>query len=152
MNLNDVARGGTMALGCAGLAVDANGTTDAETLADFPYAINGKTYTLTSGDGDVKFDGFTVTAGYTALFLVQVNAAGTITVLKSNEAKNADFAAGDDVLHWPELTANNCPIGAVKIVATAVFTGGTTALGTGNTATYYNLMTVPNVPMTYDND
>lgn len=151
MNLNDNPRGGTMCLSCVGLAVDASAKADAETLANFAYAINGLTYNKTSGDGDVQLDGHTVTAGYTALFLIVINAAGTITAVKSTEVANADIASGKSVLHWPEPTANTCPIGAIKIknATASVFTGGTTLLGASDiTTTYYNLITVPTTPLT----
>lgn len=151
VNLNDNPRAGTLCLGCAGLAVDASAKADAETLADFPYAINGYTYKLTSGDGDVQLDGHTVAAGCTALFLVVVNSSGTITAIKSNEESNTDLAAKNAALHWPTPTANTCPIGALKIknASASVFTGGTTLLDAANiTTTYYNLFTVPITPLT----
>ena len=150
-NLNDLPRGGTICLGNAGLAVDASAKEDAETLADFPYAINGLTYTLTSGDGDVKLDGNTVTSLYTVIFLVCVNSSGTITVVKGTEVLNADLTAGTKVLHWPTPTANTCPIGAVKVknASVSVFTGGTTAQDAANiTTTYYNFVCVPEAPLT----
>jgi hypothetical protein len=151
MNLNDNPRGGTICLGCAGLGIDASAKADAETLADFPYAINGLTYTLTSGDGDVKLDDNTVAAGYTALFLVLVNASGTITVVKSDEVDNDELTAGSAVIHWPEPTVNTCPIGAIKIknASASVFTGGTTLLDAASiTTTFYNLFSVPTNPLT----
>jgi hypothetical protein len=130
--------------------MDADGEEDVETTADFAYAINGLVYTCTSDDGDVKFDNNTVTAGYTALFLACINAAGTITVVKGTEVANADITAGTKVLHWPVPTANTCPIGAVKIknASSSVFTGGTTHLdATDITSTCYNFFTIPEAPL-----
>jgi hypothetical protein len=92
-----------------------------------------------------------VTAGYTALFLVCVSAAGAITVVKGTEVSNAAITAGTAVLHWPEPTADTCPIGALKIknASESVFTGGTTLLDASDiTTTYYNLFTVPTAPLT----
>jgi len=140
-----------MCLGCVGLALDASAKADAETLADFAFAINGRTYKKTSGDGDVQLDGNTVTAGYTALFLIVVSAAGTITAVKSDEVSNDDLESGESVLHWPVPTANTCPIGALKIknASASVFTGGTTLLDAANiTTTFYDLLTVPATPLT----
>lgn len=151
MNLNDNPRGGTMCLGCAGLMIDASAKADAETLANVPYAIDGLTYTLTSGDGDVPLDGNTVTAGYTALFLALVDASGTITVTKSGEVDNDELTAGSATIPWPEVTADTCPIGAIKIknASESVFTGGTTLLDASDiTSTFYNLFAVPPQPLT----
>ena len=149
-NFNNGIRGGTVCLSNVGLVMDADGEADAETLADYNYAINGLVYTDTSGDGDVKFDGNTVTSGYTVIFLVCVNAAGTISVVKGTEVANADITAGTKVLHWPVPTANTCPIGAVKIknASSSVFTGGTTHLdATDITSTCYNFFTIPEAPL-----
>jgi hypothetical protein len=151
LNLNELVKGGTLCLGCAGLAVDASAKADAETLANFAYAINGLTYTLTSDDGDVQLDGNTVAAGFTALFLACVNAAGAITVVKSAEVANTALTAGTQVLQWPTPTVNTCPIGALKVAnaSAAVFTGGTTLLDAADiTTTYYNLFAVPTGPLT----
>lgn len=150
-NFNNGIGGGTMCLGNAGIGVDASAKADAETLADFPFAINGITYTCTSADGDIKLDDNTVTAGYTVLFLCCINASGTITVVKGTEVDNDEITAGTAVLHWPTPTANTCPFGAIKIknATSAVFTGGTTLTDAANiTTTYYNLMTVPIAPLT----
>jgi hypothetical protein len=149
-NFNNGIRGGTVCLGNAGLVMDTDGEEDVETTANFPYAINGLVYTCTSDDGDVKFDGNTVTAGYTALFLVCIDADGDITVVKGTEVDNDDITAGTKVLHWPVPTANTCPIGAVKIknASSAVFTGGTTDLdATDITTTCYNFFTIPEAPL-----
>lgn len=151
LNINELPRGGTACLGCAGLGVDADVTEDAETLADFPFAINGLSYICTSADGDVKLDGETVEDGYTALFLVCINAAGTITVVKGDEVANADLTAGVAVVHWPTPTADTCPIGAIKIknATGSQFVGGTTGLDTANiTDTFYNFFCVPEAPLT----
>jgi len=150
-NFNNGIRGGTCCLGNPALAVDASAKADAETYADFPYAINGLVYTFSSGDGDVQLDDNTVTAGYTALFLVCVDSSGTVTVVKGDEVDNDDITAGNAVLEWPEPTEDTCPIGALKIknASSSVFTGGTTAQdASGITTTYYNFFTIPEAPLT----
>ena len=67
------------------------------------------------------------------------------------EVLNADLAAGTDVLEWPEVDEDVCPIGAVKVKceSTATFTAGTTLFSAANvTDTYYNLFTIPSAPLT----
>lgn len=150
-NLNHGPRGGTCCLGNAGVIIDASAKADAETLADIPYCINGLMYTLTSGDGDIQLDGNTVTSLYTALFLVCVDAAGTVTVVKSDEVLNDDLANGDAVLKWPNPTKDTCPIAGLKIknASASVFTGGTTLLdATDITFTAYNFYRVPTTHIT----
>ena len=151
INLNELARGGTVCLSCAGLMLDADGEADAETLQDVHYAINGLTYLLSSGNGDVKLDDNTVTTLCTVLFLVCVDATGTITVVKGTEVLNTAITNGTSVLKWPAPTANTCPIGALKVknATSSVFTGGTTHQdATDITTTYYNFFTVPVAPLT----
>jgi len=150
-NLNHDARGGTFCLGNTGVIIDANAKADAETLDDIPYCIKGLMYTLSSGDGDIQLDGFTVTTLYTALFTVCVDSSGTITVTKSTEVANADITAGSKVLHWPEPTANTCPIAGIKLKngSASVFTGGSTLLDASDiTFTAYNFFARPTTPIT----
>lgn len=151
-NIDDTAlRGGTMCLENPAIGIDGSASADAETGADFDYAIDGQIYTCTSDDGDIQLDDNTVTAGYTALFLCCIDSAGTITVVKSDEVDNDDLAAGNAVIHWPTPTANTCPFGAIKVknATASVFTGGTTGLDTSDiTDTYYNLLAVPTAPLT----
>lgn len=150
-NIDDALRGGTLCLENPAIQIDASATEDAETGANFDYAIDGIIYTCTSGDGDITLDDNTVTAGYTALFLCCIDADGTITVVKSDEVDNDDLTAGTAVIHWPTPTANTCPFGAIKVknATASVFTGGTTGLDTASiTDTYYNLVAVPTAPLT----
>ena len=85
---------------------------------------------------------------YYSRITLYFTAANTITMVKGTEVVTADLTAGKVALTWPTPTASTCSIGAVKVVATAVFTAGTTALGTGNAATYYDLFAVPDKPIT----
>jgi len=145
-NLNELVKGGTLCLSKAGLAV--GGTAQkvkvaAPNGAGVDFAINGYLYHLADTDDVFVFTAATQAALTTCLYLACVNASGTCTLVKGTEVLTASLSAGSAYLKWPEPTANTCPIGAVKVVATAVFTAGTTALGTGNTATYYDLLAVP---------
>lgn len=152
INLNELARGGTVCLGNAAIIIDASAKADAEvTPATVDYAINGIAYTFTSGDGDVPLDGNTVTTAYTVLFLVVLSTAGAVTVVKGTEVLTANLTNGTAVLHWPTATINTCPIGAIKVAnaSGAVFTGGTTLLdAAGITTTCYNFFCVPAAPLT----
>jgi len=150
LNLSELVRGGTLCLSKAGLVV---GTTTSKAQIVAPngagvdFAIKGILYHVADGDNLVVLTGDVQTALYTNLYLVCINASNTITVVQGTEVLTADLASGKKVLAWPEATANTCPIGAIKIVATAAFTPGTTALGTGNTVTYYDLFAVPDAPL-----
>ncbi len=151
MNLNDVARGGTMCLGYAGLKV---GTTESgvATAAAISYSINGELYTKA----------ITATAAITAakaqaeettcLYLVCLNAAGTLSTVKGKEVATKDLTAKADVLRWPVPKEATCPIGYVKVAVTGTgvtFTAGSTLLSaSGVTATYGNLMCIPTAPLT----
>ena len=76
-------------------------------------------------------------------------------VFKSKAATdNLTFTAGHttqgpivtstDPCPTPTQTSNNVTlVGLIKVVATAVFTPGTTALGTGNTVTYLDCARMP---------
>jgi len=156
MNLNDNPRGGTFCLSSAGLAVGGTDTiarTNAPNGAGIDFAIDSKLYHLADADDNIALTGIAITSLYVSLALVLISTAGALTVVQSNEVLITEFNAGAAVLKWPKPTVNTCPIGAIKIACdSALFTGGTTSLGTANTATYYNLFTVPAAPMTVNND
>lgn len=152
-NLTNGARGGTLCLTCPGLMIDASAKADAETLNDFSFAINGLSYLFSSGDGDVKLDADndeTVTTLTTAIFLVSVDAALAISIVKGTEVLNTTITSGNATLKWPEGAADTCPIGAIKIknASASVFTCGTTLLDASDiTATFYNFLAVPPAPL-----
>ena len=152
INADNTIKGGTACLVNPAIIMDANGEADAEiTPTSIDYAINGLLYSVNSGDGDIKLDDNTVTAGYTVLFTVCVAAGGTITVVKGTEVANADIDAGNKVLKWPAPTADTCPIGGLKVknATSAVFTGGTTHLdATDITTTAYNFFFMPSGNLT----
>jgi len=112
------------------------------------FSINGLVYTIVDADNNIEFTAATQVALTTCLYLVCIDKDNTITVIKGDEVVTATLTAENTVLNWPVPTVKTCPIGAVKVVATAVFTRGTTELGTGNAATYYDLLAVPTAPLT----
>ena len=152
MNLSELVRGGTLCLTKAGLAVgsstDGMRTNDPSGAGYFNFAIKGIMYSCADADNNVDFTAATQVALTTCLYLATINASNTILVIKGTEVVTADLTAGKVSLAWPVPSAGYCPFGAVKVVATAVFTAGTTALGTGNAATYYDLFAVPDQPIT----
>ena len=90
-------------------------------------------------------DNITVTAGAVQAvstfckYLVSINAAGTVTVTKGDDAATAVLAL------VPALPANNAPVGYVQVAtdAATTFTAGTTALdAAGITDTYGDISCV----------
>lgn len=90
-------------------------------------------------------DNLTFTAGHTALaagqaclFAIWINATGTVSTTQG------PIVTSTDPCPTPTQTSNNVTlVGLIKVVATAVFTPGTTALGTGNTVTYLDCARMP---------
>ena len=152
LNLNELVRGGTFCLTKAGLAAgsstDGMRTNDPSGASYFNFCINGIMYSCEDADNNVDFTASTQTALYSCLYVCCIASDNTITVVAGTEVLTADVTSGKKVLHWPAPTADTCAFGGVKVVATAVFTAGTTALGTGNTATYYDFFAVPATPIT----
>ena len=146
-NLTESVKGGTVCFSKAGLAAGSNAAKvkmAAPNGAATDYAIKGYMYTKLDSAGDDLFVFSQVqAAGTTCLYTMCLNASGTASVVKGTEVSTDGLTAGTVYLKWPEPTANTCPVGGVKIVATAVFTGGTTELGTGNTPSYYDFFAMP---------
>ena len=84
----------------------------------------------------------TQAADTTCLWLVQITAAGVVSMKKGVEELNTDLAAGKRVLHWPEPDADNCPVGAVKVktVGTAFVPDTDSFAETWVTDTYYDFI------------
>jgi len=152
INMNELVRGGTACLSSPGLGVGGTASIMRTTAGDgsgyFSFAIDGILYVEADADNQVAFTAATQAALTTCLYVCCITAGNVISVVKGTEVLTADLTAGKKALHWPTPTADTCAFGAVKVVATAVFTPGTTALGTGNAATYYNLFSVPVSPIT----
>jgi len=155
MNLNDNPRGGTMCLSKAGIGI---GGTDAKTLsiaapngAGVDYAINGIVYHKADAADALAMTAAPVQADLTTcIYLVCLDSDGALSTVKGTAVLTADLTGGDAVLEWPEVPANKCAIGAVKIANSGgTFTAGTTALSAGTvTDTYYDFMCVPVAPLT----
>ena len=151
-NLSNGAKGGTFCFSKAGLAI---GSTHAEIAIAAPngagvdFSIDGILYHL-ADDATVAITAAAVQAVLTTcLYLVQLNSSGTLSTVKGTEVTTLALAAGNAVLKIPEPTANNCPIGFLKVVcaSTATFTAATTDLDASDvTTTYQDIMTLPPQP------
>lgn len=153
INLNELARGGTICLSKAGLAI--GGTTSkgkilAPTHTGVDYAIKGLLYHKADIDDCILFTGLAQADLTTCLYLVCLDAAGAVSVVQGTPVLSAALCAGNSVLHWPEPAADTCPIGAIKLAMSGgAFTGGTTKLDDASvTDTYYDFCLVPEAPLT----
>lgn len=154
-NLNDQAvRGGNFCLSKAGLAMgSANATAKiAETNSQgIDFVIDGVVYHQADEDSStVVLPTETLTALYTNIFLVSINASKDIEVISGTEVLTADLDAERATLAWPTPTNGYCPIGAILIDAgSGDFAVGSDAL-TGDTETveYIDLFSVPAEPIT----
>jgi hypothetical protein len=74
------------------------------------------------------------------LFAIWITAAGTVSTTQGPIA-----AAGDTAPVPAQTTAGTTLVGLVKVSTSSsqTFTPGTTTLGTGNTATYYDCSLMP---------
>jgi len=145
-NLTNGIVGGTFCITNPAVVIDANAKADMEITPAITYVIEGYMYPHADSDGEVQFDGHTVTSKYSALFLACIAADETVTVTKSKEVLNADITAGNAVMHWPAPTADSCPICGIVITndSASVFTGGTTLLDASDIYyDTYDLLTVP---------
>ena len=158
INLNELARGGTICLTKAGLAI---GTTKSKAqIAPSPngkgvdYAIKGLLYhkddASVANDAVIQFTGLAQADLTTCLYLVCLDKDGTVSVVQGTAVLSADLCAGNAVLHWPEPAADTCPIGAIKLAMSGGdFIGGTTDLSDASvTDTYYDFCLVPEAPLT----
>lgn len=151
LNLTELARGGNFCVAKATLAEGTNANTIKVTnSAGIDFAIDGVMYSKATTD-NIAMDALAIQAvSTTCLYLVMINAAGTVSMKKGTEVATADLAAGSKVLQWPACDALKAPIGAIKIVtnSSATFTNGSTDLSaSGITATFYDLLTVPSKPL-----
>lgn len=139
-------RGRTACYSAAGLAGAGKALTIAGTLV---YAIDGRAGK--PAVGQIEFTAAPPQApGTQCLYLVQVNAEGEGSTVKGNEVKSADLAAGANVLQWPSPSADNCPVGAVRVATgpELIFVPGTTSLP-GEGVTYYDFIgSMPSKPLT----
>lgn len=152
INLNELARGGTICLSKAGLAI--GGTASKAKIAapngaGVDYAIKGLLYHKNDTDDAILFTGLAQADLTTCLYLVCLDKDGKVSVVQGTAVLSADLCAGNAVLHWPEPAALNCPIGAIKLAMSGGdFTGGTTNLSDASvTDTYYDFCLVPEAPL-----
>jgi hypothetical protein len=149
-NFDTNKRGGTMCLSKAGLAEGTNANTiktAAPNGAGIDFMIHGKLYHLADGDNIAMTACATQAALTSCLYLVSVNAAGTVKITKGTEQLTANIGVGKASLVWPECPENECPIGGFRIdlVSTATFTSGSTDLSASNvTDTWWDFGLVPN--------
>lgn len=147
--------GGRAALGKAILAEGTNANTF-KTTAAVPYTIGGFAYSKAATD-NIAFAMHasatikTVPVSSTILYLICVDASGTVTVVQSDIVLTADL--GDNLaLQIPPVPDDVVPIGMIKVQtnASTTFTPATTDLGAGGiTDTYYDFaLGVPNTPIT----
>ena len=134
------------------VAIHGTNTENILTTVAAVFAIDGIFYTL-AAQTEIDLSAITVSSGvgtvadgYTKIFLIQLNSAGTITVNAGDAVLTADITAGTKDAAFPEPEDDKVAIAAVKVAnATgSAFTLGTTDLDTvGITDTYYNLCRVP---------
>lgn len=133
------ANSGFLSLTSAALAI---GTTTGtfKVAAAVTYTNNGVFKSKAITDNLAFSAGHTALAiGQACLFALWLDASGAVTT-----TQGPIQAAGDPCPVPSQSTANTTLFGLIKVVATtAVYTPGTTALGTGNTATYINCMDMP---------
>lgn len=128
---------GYLALTAGGLAA---GTTASQlkTANTITYLNNGifKSKTAVSA---ISLSGLAaIPAGSAALIAVWLDAAGNVSV---NLGPIVGYSDPCPVPSAP--AANLTVVGLAKVQASSVFTPGTTSLGTGNTATYYDVAAMP---------
>ena len=152
INLNELARGGTICTSTPGLAIGDGAKTGPAVVATCAFAIKGIIYTRAGAATVAPLTAATAQGLLTTcLYLICLDSSGTLSSVKGTAVLSAALAAGTAVLHWPTPAADTCPIGAIKVVTAnaANFTAGTTALdATDVTETYYNLLLVPEAPLT----
>lgn len=131
--------GQTACLGKAGLAEGTNSATIQNATA-IVYAIDGRAYSKAATDNIAITACAQQAQLTTCCYLVQINAAGTVSVKKGKEVLTADLGSSDNA-QWPAPDEDNCAIGGFTIATASgyTYTGGTTDNGaTGITDTYYD--------------
>ena len=139
-NAKAISTNGNFALGNAGLGEGTNANT-IKTTAAVDYVINNLVYTKAITD-NIAVTANSVQADLTTcMYLVTIDAAGTVTTTKGTEQKTNS----EQPLTWPTIPANSAVLGAIKVVNSGgTFTAGSTDLGAATvTDTYYNFFTAP---------
>lgn len=119
------------------------------TVSGEPGPVSDGSFTGTTRSG-VNAAGTTV-VGSARIFLLCMNAAGTLKVVPGAVVDRAALAVGAAALPFPACPKDYVAFGAVRIDITTAgvsFTPGVTALNTaGITPTYINLFSVPATPL-----
>ena len=151
-NLNHLVRGGNLCLGKAGLVIAGTTKTDIKTANAIDYAINGLLYSKAATDNIPVTAADAQAVSTSCLYLVCIDADGTVSTVKGVEELTADVTSGKAALTWPQPPSNDVVvIGAVRVDTSdsVPFIAGTTALdATGITDTYYDLFAIPALPLT----
>ena len=120
---------GTLAIG--------SDTTKVKTTTDTYYFISGKLYVLAATDDLFTLSG-TISDGYYNVYVLTVNAAGTVAAAMGTEATTV---AG---VVFPSTPAASAVVGFVLVYTIgATFIGGTTALSAGTVTDVYINATAP---------
>jgi hypothetical protein len=131
------ANSGFLSLTAAGLAAGTN-TGTFKTTNTLAFTNNGIFKSKSATDNLAFSTSTALAANQACLFAVWINASGTVTTTQG------PIVASTDTCPVPtQTTANVTLVGLLKVVTTAAFTPGTTALGTGNTVTYLDCMDMP---------
>lgn len=135
-------------------AIDANAN-DVQTGAAVDFFIGGVGYTYAidaaidiSAEVTNIADIEDLPAGYTCLYVFEIDSAGAFTVAAGEQVLTADITAGTKSVDVPSATSDTvCPFAMLKVdngQASAIFALGTTSLATaGVTDTYYNISRIP---------
>jgi hypothetical protein len=120
--------------------------------AGIDFAIDGYAYHLADSASTAMSATSVQAVSTSCLYLVELDSSGTLTTKKGTEVLTSKLTAGTDVLHWPNPSADKCPIGGFKVAlnASTTFTGATTDLdAAGVTDTYYDFIGgIPNAVQT----
>jgi len=155
LNLDEFSRGGTICFSKAGLKIGNSDAKDVDIAAPngagVDFAINGVVYHKADA-ADIAITAATAQGLLrTCIYLVCLSTAGALTTVKGTAQLTADLVAGNEVLDFPQPTADTCCIGYLHVVtaSSANFTAGTTDLDASNvTTTYVDVTNVPVAPLT----
>jgi len=135
-NLSD-SNSGYLALTAGGLAAG-NTASQLKTVNTITYLNNG-VFKSKTAVAAISLTGLPViAAGKAALIGVFLDGAGNVSTAMGPIVDSADPCP---VPTAP--AANLTVVGLAKVQASSVFTPGTTSLGTGNTATYFDVASMP---------
>jgi hypothetical protein len=118
--------------------------------AGVDFSINGIMYHKADADDVWTLSGDDVPINSECIFLLCLNASGTMSIVQGESILTADLTNGSKLLKWPQHDVDVCPIGAVRVTTTStVFVPGTTSLAEGATVdTYYDFSVMPAADLT----